>query len=357
MVQRFVRKGIDVNSYTDVFPPLTVAAKNGYLEIVKMLLAAGADVRVKSRVSERGTRYERTALHEACYSKCLELVTLLVEAGADVNAVDAFGETPVHYTCTQLYSPDTLLGDEFRLWEDEVSSQILLFLISKSANINAKNYWGRRDAVFQFYDNFWFGLLNDGHITPLHAVCRAGMHKCLQVLLSFGKKQLLLTLYLTFNRRVLMLLINVTSGAKFTHMGSFRIINKRGKMYSPDMNNPIDAFACILLDEYCKIFSWGDEYSYDRNVYFQMRNTLRKWLNYRDLRHLLLIVWNHSFSSTHQSSSCSSTIRRKGVAASSATAVFAISPILKIIGSFLMFDLRACNTNILLSVEVHKLLS
>ena len=43
MVQRFVRKGIDVNSYTDVFPPLTVAAKNGYLEIVKMLLDAGAD--------------------------------------------------------------------------------------------------------------------------------------------------------------------------------------------------------------------------------------------------------------------------------------------------------------------------
>ena len=42
MVQRFVRKGIDVNSYTDVFPPLTVAAKNGYLEIVRMLLEAGA---------------------------------------------------------------------------------------------------------------------------------------------------------------------------------------------------------------------------------------------------------------------------------------------------------------------------
>ena len=67
----------------------------GNLEVVKLLVAQGADVNAKNKD-------ERTPLHEMLWrergnaSNTLEIVKFLVSNGADVNAQERYGYTPLH---------------------------------------------------------------------------------------------------------------------------------------------------------------------------------------------------------------------------------------------------------------------
>jgi ankyrin repeat protein len=42
----------------------------------------------------------KTVLHYACYNGNIEIVKLLIEAGADINAKDIYGNTPLYWTYT-----------------------------------------------------------------------------------------------------------------------------------------------------------------------------------------------------------------------------------------------------------------
>lgn len=71
--------------------PLVVAAKNGHVEMVKVLVELGADANDKGRTG-------RTTLHIAAEEGQVEVVRLLIgELGVDVHAKDKKGETPLHF--------------------------------------------------------------------------------------------------------------------------------------------------------------------------------------------------------------------------------------------------------------------
>jgi hypothetical protein len=102
--------------------PLQVAAWNGDLETLKLLIQRGADVRFKGELGS-------TALHDA--RKNPQIVKLLVESGADVNAADLSGNTPLHTA--------TLFPDD--------AAEIARALIAAGGNVNATNQLGETPMV------------------------------------------------------------------------------------------------------------------------------------------------------------------------------------------------------------------
>ncbi|CAK9099458.1 unnamed protein product [Durusdinium trenchii] len=89
-VRRLLQKPLDPNgrgAETDPTPPpMFVAAERGHLEVVRLLLEAGAN---QNAARANGT----TALKDAARNGHLEVVRLLLEAGADKNAAQVNGTT------------------------------------------------------------------------------------------------------------------------------------------------------------------------------------------------------------------------------------------------------------------------
>ena len=68
--------------------PLHLASKNGCVEIVKMLIEAGANIEAKNMWMQFLIfRSLDTPLHVAS-TGCLEIAKILIEAGADIHALD-----------------------------------------------------------------------------------------------------------------------------------------------------------------------------------------------------------------------------------------------------------------------------
>lgn len=76
--------GANINSRGDGYMPLSIAAGEGRSDVVRYLLAEGADVNARERLGE-------TALTEAAYYGHANLVKELLSHGADVNAIGTDG--------------------------------------------------------------------------------------------------------------------------------------------------------------------------------------------------------------------------------------------------------------------------
>jgi ankyrin repeat protein len=93
-VQNLLKKGNNVNDKDKRKPYATAlhwAARDGHIEVVKTLLAAGADVNARDF-------YKETPLYYAIDGKStnsLEITKLLIDKGADVNAHDDSDQTPL----------------------------------------------------------------------------------------------------------------------------------------------------------------------------------------------------------------------------------------------------------------------
>jgi len=91
-VTALLAQGVSLESRdTDGMTPLHSAAEQGRAEVVKALLARGADANACAT-----GRNDATALHIAVYGGDLTAVAALLQYGADVNAADRYGGVPLH---------------------------------------------------------------------------------------------------------------------------------------------------------------------------------------------------------------------------------------------------------------------
>jgi len=159
------------------YPPLHVAADQGQLDILNMLLAAGAPVDGRSRANR--SSYD-TALHQAVQRGDILIVEALLQAGAYVNAQDRFGLTAMHLAVDQgglgfvswlldwSGNPDiqdltgaTPLYTAVKLGQGHIA----IMLLGAGADVNLSNKYGD---------------------TPLHLAVRKGNAGLVQWIIEFG---------------------------------------------------------------------------------------------------------------------------------------------------------------------------
>jgi len=178
LVRLLVEAGADVNAGT--WPPLAQAVHRGNTGIVKFLIDHGANVNYPE---------DWGPSHEAVLSN-IEMVKLLLAKGADINA----GYMPALHAAI-------FKGSE-RTVED-----IVEFLIQRGANVNAKDTWGYTplfwalNNMFPSTDdnNFYIDILNlliangadvstkyPGGNTALFPAARTGKMKAVRSLLEAG---------------------------------------------------------------------------------------------------------------------------------------------------------------------------
>lgn len=107
-LKKALSEGADVNALTDEYldhgkSALFVAANLHHVEVVQALLAAGADVRLRTHCPQTPDRDGGTVQHSLLHSESPDdpvLLTILLDAGADVDAATNGGETALSLACS-----------------------------------------------------------------------------------------------------------------------------------------------------------------------------------------------------------------------------------------------------------------
>jgi ankyrin repeat protein len=125
-VKKLIAQGVNINELDQGGDaPLIIAAYNGYSEIVRLLLEAGADV----TVVDPGMK--ATALHAAAYAGRTEAAKLLVQYGIDIDK-----QGP--------YNGYTALHDA--IWQNNIATAEVL--INAGANFHIKSNSGETPLDF-----------------------------------------------------------------------------------------------------------------------------------------------------------------------------------------------------------------
>ena len=166
--------------------PLIIAAHNGHLNSVKILLGYGADIEARGTLNTGGQVIEGcTPLWAAAYTGHLDVVKLLIEQNADVDGRASKGSTPL------------------RAAAHEGHLDIVRCLVESGADVNARNdckeestplvtyYHGlfSGNRMLSVIDNYLIQQCKVG-CTALHDAVERGHLKIVSELLALGASQL-----------------------------------------------------------------------------------------------------------------------------------------------------------------------
>jgi ankyrin repeat protein len=178
VVKLLIKKGFNVNNLDrEGKTALYEACKNGHSEIIKILIGAGAD-------TNTFTKHElssNTPLHEASKNNHGEAIKVMLEAGIDVDVINSNGFTPLHEACrlTKKKAIEELIKGGANVNFIEYSDGLNpLHLCSKNGDFEGVEKLIEAGANINISDK-------EGN-TPLHNAILSGEIKAVKILLSYG---------------------------------------------------------------------------------------------------------------------------------------------------------------------------
>jgi TonB family protein len=198
-VNALIAAGADVNAKDDTGEtgPLDWAARQNHLDIMKVLLAHGADPKARdfygftplhhaaawggkegvelllahgADANDSKNSAKAAPIDNAIHEGNEETITLLLAHGADINARNFNGDTPLLlaarlYEVRSMQAQPAATSDKASTSEIEGDAQLAAFLLAHGADVNAKDKWNN---------------------TPLHRAAWEGRKGVVELLLTHG---------------------------------------------------------------------------------------------------------------------------------------------------------------------------
>ena len=164
-----------VPSPSGAMTPLLFAARDGNLEVARLLVEAGADV---NRAAANGTG----PMVAAITNNHIELATFLMAKGADVNAADAFYKRTPLYAAVEMRNPDYTRDTAAPVPDSRDPMDLIKDLLTRGANPNARANTTPFRGFYQVSAN-WANF--DGQ-TPFLRAALSGDVTLMRLLLEHG---------------------------------------------------------------------------------------------------------------------------------------------------------------------------
>jgi ankyrin repeat protein len=164
-----------VPSPSGAMTPLLFAARDGNLEMARLLVEAGADV---NRTAANGTG----PMVAAITNNHIELATFLMANGADVNAADAFYKRTPLYAAVEMRNPDYTRDTAAPVADSRDPMDLIKDLLKRGADPNARANTTPFRGFYQVSAN-WANF--DGQ-TPFVRAALSGDVTLMRLLLEHG---------------------------------------------------------------------------------------------------------------------------------------------------------------------------